>query len=332
VNASGARTLLLIVMVTACSSAGRASPGKEPMAASNIARPAPRTVASIREVRQPAVVKLPPLPGGEIRLGDRGGVVLAYQYRLEQLHFDPGPLDGVYGQDTQYAVTTVEKEIGLPRLGIINAKVRQALEHFTYRPRLPNAEGDRVEVDLDTQVLSVYRRWQPLLITTASTGSGEYFCGGTDGCQYAITPVGHFHFQSLHRGWDDGKLGRMWNPYYFDGGIAVHGLPSVPAYPGSHGCVRIPMAIANYFPTMVRDGESVYVMGHAMKPGDRYVGPATTTSTTTTTTTTTLPAPTTIPTTATTPMKTTTTMPLTTTSAPRTTTTSSRTTSTVKRV
>jgi len=26
--------------------------------------------------------------------------------------------------------------------------------------------GDRVEVDLDTQVLSVYRRWQAVLITT----------------------------------------------------------------------------------------------------------------------------------------------------------------------
>jgi hypothetical protein len=133
----------------------------------------------------------------------------------------------------------------------------------------------------------VYQDWQPILITTASTGSGEYFCGGTDGCQYAITPAGHFHFQFEHHGWDNGKLGEMWNPYYFDGGIAVHGLPSVPPYPASHGCVRIPMDIANYFPTLVRDGESVYVVGTAMKPGNNYVGPAPTTSTTTTTTTTT---------------------------------------------
>ena len=131
--------------------------------------------------------------------------------------------------------------------------MRQALEHFTYRPLLPDAEGDRVEIDLDTQVLSVYREWQPILITTASTGSGEYFCGGTDGCQYAITPVGTFHFQSLHRGWDDGKLGRMWNPDYFDGGIPwCTASTSVPPYPGSHGCVRIPMHIADYFPTLVR--------------------------------------------------------------------------------
>ena len=30
----------------------------------------------------------------------------------------------------------------------------------------------------------------------------------------------------------------------FKGGFAIHGYPSVPAYPASHGCVRIPMWIA----------------------------------------------------------------------------------------
>ena len=70
----------------------------------------------------------------------------------------------------------------------------------------------------------MFKNWQPILITTTSTGSGEHFCGGSDGCQYAITPTGHFHFYYLHKGWDNGKLGKMWNPYYFNGGIAVHGL------------------------------------------------------------------------------------------------------------
>ncbi|MCB1026167.1 MAG: L,D-transpeptidase family protein, partial [Microthrixaceae bacterium] len=26
---------------------------------------------------------------------------------------------------------------------------------------------------------------------------------------------------------------------YFNGGIALHGSPSVPSYPASHGCVRL---------------------------------------------------------------------------------------------
>ena len=36
----------------------------------------------------------------------------------------------------------------------------------------------------------------------------------------------------------------LWYPLYFKGGFAIHGYPSVPAYPASHGCVRIPMWIA----------------------------------------------------------------------------------------
>jgi hypothetical protein len=78
----------------------------------------------------------------------------------------------------------------------------------------------------------------------------------------------------------------MFNPYYFNGGIAVHGLASVPTYPASHGCARIPMDIANYFPTLVTMGESVYVVGTPMQAGNEYVGPYTPPPPPTTTTTT----------------------------------------------
>jgi lipoprotein-anchoring transpeptidase ErfK/SrfK len=36
----------------------------------------------------------------------------------------------------------------------------------------------------------------------------------------------------------------MYYPSYFSGGYAIHGSPSVPAGPVSHGCVRIPMSAA----------------------------------------------------------------------------------------
>jgi peptidoglycan hydrolase-like protein with peptidoglycan-binding domain len=235
-------------------------------------------------VREPGAVTLPAPPAGGLSLGSRGGIVLAYQRRLRELHFDPGAVDGMFSQDTAYAVVAVEKLLGLARDGVIGPAVRLGLEHFKYQPALSNGEPDRVEINLDTQVITVFEQWQPILLATTSTGSGEYFCGGNDGCQYAITPTGHFHFQYVHRGWDTGKLGRMWNPYYFNGGIAIHGLASVPNYPGSHGCARIPMDIANYFATLVTVGESVYVVGTAMKAGNRYVGPIPSSTTTTTTT------------------------------------------------
>jgi peptidoglycan hydrolase-like protein with peptidoglycan-binding domain len=192
---------------------------------------------------------------------------------MKALHFDPGTVDGYFDQNTQYAVITVQKYFQQPRTGIIDAGVQLALSHFQYAPAEPSSEPDRVEIDLDKQVLTTYQNWQPILLTTTSTGSGEHFCGGVDGCQYAITPTGHYHFYSLYRGWDNGKLGRMWNPYYFNGGIAVHGLESVPTYPASHGCARIPMHIADYFYTLVHHGESVFVVGTPKQRGSGYVGP-----------------------------------------------------------
>ena len=277
----------------------------------------PTTTTTIPPIRQPAAVELPPLPDGGISWGSYGLTTLAYEFRLTQLHFDPGTVDGTDTQDTEYAVVSAEKAMGLQRDGIIGPLVKLGLEHFKYQPAHARAEGDRVEINLDTQLLTVYKQWQPILLTTTSTGSGDHFCGGEDGCQYAITPTGKFHFYYLHRGWDKGKLGRMWNPYYFNGGIAVHGLASVPNYPASHGCARIPMDIANYFPLLVTHGEAVYVDGTAMQPGNRYVGPAPTTAPTTSTT---------VPATSTTKPRTTTTRPHPTTTAPHTTTTKKHTT------
>jgi peptidoglycan hydrolase-like protein with peptidoglycan-binding domain len=230
------------------------------------------TTTTIPPVKQPRVTMMPS-PGNGLSRGSRGGVVQLYEARLKELHFDPGPVDGVFDQDTQYAVMSVEKYFGQPRNGTIDRAVQLVLSHFRYSPAKPKSEPDRVEIDLDRQVLTTFKNWQPILITTTSTGSGAHFCGGVDGCQYAVTPTGQYHFYSLYRGWDEGKLGKMWNPYYFNGGIAVHGLESVPAYPASHGCARIPMHVADYFYTLVHQGESVFVVGSAKRRGGGYVGP-----------------------------------------------------------
>ena len=40
---------------------------------------------------------------------------------------------------------------------------------------------------------------------------------------------------------------------------AIHGFPSVPTYPASHGCVRIPIWIADWLYQQSPVGERVYV-------------------------------------------------------------------------
>jgi peptidoglycan hydrolase-like protein with peptidoglycan-binding domain len=260
--------------------------------ATTTTKPKPSTTTTtIPPVKQPKAVGMP--DPGNLSYGSSGGLVAIYQQRLKDLHFDPGPVDGQFSQDTQYAVIAAQKYYNQPRTGRIDGALALALSFFKYAPAEPTSEPDRVEIDLDKQVITVYQNWQPILLTTTSTGSGEHFCGGADGCQYAITPTGHYHFYELDHGWKEGKLGKMWNPYFFNGGIAVHGLQSVPVYPASHGCARIPMHTADYFYTLVHQGESVFVVGTPMKVGNGYVGPIKTAPTT--------PASTTPSTVATTP-------------------------------
>lgn len=231
----------------------------------------PTTTTTVPPVKQPKDVNMPP-PGG-LRIGSQGGLVFMYETRMKDLHLDPGPVDGIFDQRTQYAVIAVQKYFDQPRTGVIDTAVQLVLSRFRWQPAKPDAEGDRVEIDLDKQVITVFDEWQPVLLSTTSTGSGEYFCGGADGCQYAITPAGRFQFYEFYRGWKENELGRLWNPVFFNGGIAVHGLQSVPAYPASHGCARIPMHVADYFHTLVSLGEAVYVVGTPKQAGDRYVGP-----------------------------------------------------------
>jgi peptidoglycan hydrolase-like protein with peptidoglycan-binding domain len=241
-------------------------------------RPKP-TTTTIPVQPEPAAMKMPDA-GRSLGIGASGPVVLAYERRLASLHFDPGPVDGVYDQQTAYAIDTVEKMYGIQRDGQIGPQVRFALSAFRWpKPLTARAEPDRIEISLDKQYIVLYQRGWIRLITTTSTGGGYAFCGGDSGCQYAVTPPGRFVLQWYFNGWRTSKLGHLYKPYYFDGGIAIHGYPEVPNYPASHGCVRIPMKIADYFHTLVHNDFPVYVVGtpsHAL--GVVPPTPATTTT------------------------------------------------------
>jgi len=87
----------------------------------------------------------------------------------------------------------------------------------------------------------------------------------------SITPGGVYRFYRRYvdqstGGWREGRLGRMYQPVYFNKGIAVHGANEVPSYPASHGCIRIPMHIAEYFPDLVKNGDQVFVWDGKKQP------------------------------------------------------------------
>lgn len=243
-------------------------------------------------LNQPAPASLPLLGSGvSLGSGSNSPNVALYEQRLKDLKFDPGTIDNVYDGKTLFAVQSLQKLKGLDPNGRISDTEINLMNTFQYDiPKYLNAEAKRFEVNLDYQVGILFENSQVSLITTVSTGTQTAYSyvskkTGRRMSSVANTPTGRFEFTRRYSGWEPSDLGRLYNPVYFKGGIAVHGYPSVPTKPASHGCVRIPMYVAEYFPSLVKQGEAIYVYGskEVAYYADR-VGPVVTAAPTTTTT------------------------------------------------
>jgi peptidoglycan hydrolase-like protein with peptidoglycan-binding domain len=190
------------------------------------------------------------------------GSILALQQRLAELGYDIGTPDGEWGWRTHHTVMAFQKMEGLTRTGKDSPEVRAALERASRPgPFVPNGEGDRVEVDLQRQVLLLWKGGALARILSVSTGNGARYCVDGD-CDTAITPTGSFRIGRKFAGKEVSRLGELFHPMYFYGGIAIHGSPSVPGHPASHGCVRIPMYAAASLFDQVPRGMRVYVTGN----------------------------------------------------------------------
>jgi Putative peptidoglycan binding domain/L,D-transpeptidase catalytic domain len=190
-------------------------------------------------------VSVEPPASETLRPGAKGDEVLALQRRLLDLGYWLGPPDGIYGGLTVQAVTAFQKVEGLERDGIAGTGTRAALDRAT-RPLPASTGGNLIEVDKDRQVLFVVRGGAVEWIVNVSTGTEEpYRVNGRT--EMADTPVGRWTVGWAHDGLDVGELGGLYRPRYFHrDGIAVHGYHDVPAYPASHGCVRVSNAAIDW--------------------------------------------------------------------------------------
>lgn len=179
------------------------------------------------------------------RPGDHGPEVLALQQRLRSLGYWLGNPDGSYGELTVQAVTAFEKVEGLTRDGIAGPAITTALDHAS-RPTAAGASGDLIEIDKTRQVLFVVRGGAVEWILNVSTGTDKpYRVNGRT--ELADTPTGRWHVSRVYNGVDVGELGALYRPRFFHpDGIAVHGYHDVPAYPASHGCVRVSNAAMDW--------------------------------------------------------------------------------------
>ncbi|NBO97394.1 MAG: hypothetical protein EBV13_01545 [Actinobacteria bacterium] len=229
-----------------------------------------------------------------LELGMKGDDVLRLQQRLKDLRFDPGPVDGEFGQNTVQAMWAFEKLVmSVPReraTGVVTPSTWAIMQsNLKIKPRRVADSPSHVEIYLPEQVLIVFKKEEPVLITHISSGTGVPWCEevkidpGEEGnktdeqikvgvCGEAVTPAGIFYFYNRRSGMRETKLGSLYNPVYFNYNIAVHGAILVPLKPASHGCVRIPMSVARYFPALVAYGDRVFVFDGIKEP-EEYGSP-----------------------------------------------------------
>ncbi len=184
---------------------------------------APPTTTAPTTTTEPPPTTVPGPP--TYRTGDGGPEIAAMQERLLALGFWVPAADGDYGSLTQQAVMAFQKHAGLSRDGLAGPATMAALE--TAAPVTPREGGDHVEIDLERQLLIVVRGDRTLAFNTST---------GTTGWR---TPPGRFTVQREIDGVRQAPLGDLYRPKYFNGGIAVHGSPSIPGRAASHGCARV---------------------------------------------------------------------------------------------
>jgi len=141
------------------------------------------------------------------------------------------------------AITTFQKWEGRKVTGrLTRAEFNAIRDAAPPRPKDPGYK--HVEVDLDRQVLlMIDDEGVVTTILPVSTGSGRHYKEKTmSGLAY--TPRGRFKIYNKIAGWRKSPLGLLYYPNYFSDGLAIHGNPSVPNLPQSHGCIRIPMSAA----------------------------------------------------------------------------------------
>jgi peptidoglycan hydrolase-like protein with peptidoglycan-binding domain len=169
--------------------------------------------------------------------GDSGPKVRQLQERLTELGYWLGTPDGSYGPLTQQAVYALQKAAGVRRDGVVGPRTQRALA-AGIRPE-STLTGDGVEILLGRQLLLVVRGGEVRTILNTSTGNGEAYTSTSGNPAIATTPKGSFTVYRAVDGMVTNSLGQLWRPRFFHRGFAVHGSPSVPPWPASHGCARL---------------------------------------------------------------------------------------------
>jgi L,D-transpeptidase-like protein/putative peptidoglycan binding protein len=158
-------------------------------------------------------------------------------------------IDGIFGDETRNAVVAFQGWERIGRDGVVGPRTRRALRRASPpEPWRPLRRA--LEIDLRRQVLLVVEAGVVLRAIHISSGA------------LAATPEGRFTIvRRMRESWS--RPFRVWLPHalYFHRGLAIHGFPSVPDRPASHGCIRVPIEDAAFVFRAAPLGTPVLIRG-----------------------------------------------------------------------
>lgn len=195
-------------------------------------------------------VQLPPTPRPGRSKPSPGTTLRDVQLRLAGLgYLAPANIDGVDGDATRHALIAFQAWEGL---------VRDGASGPTTIARLRTAEAPTPDSAAAGRRIEVYRdKGVALLLDGDRLSRAIHISSGAPGY---TTPSGQFAIGRKELNSWSYKF-KTWLPYasYFVGGIAFHQYPDVPAYPASHGCVRVPYTEAAMLYDFAQPGTAVAV-------------------------------------------------------------------------
>ncbi|MEA2284455.1 MAG: hypothetical protein QOJ21_498 [Solirubrobacteraceae bacterium] len=183
----------------------------------------------------------------DVRPGSRGPAVRLLQSGLAARGYVVGTR-GFYDARTARAVLAFRKVTGMARTTLAGQEVFSRLSRGggQFRVRFPE-HGKHVEADLSRQVIALIRGGKAERIYPVSSGA-------------PVTPTIRGHFKVYLKTPGTNAKGMVFSSYFIRG-YAIHGYASVPVFPASHGCLRVPVpeAVSIYRWLSYGDRVDVYV-------------------------------------------------------------------------
>jgi lipoprotein-anchoring transpeptidase ErfK/SrfK len=128
---------------------------------------------------------------------------------------------------------------------------------FVWRPELAPTGNVEIVVSIPQQRAYIYRANTLIGVTTVSTGMAGH---RTPTGRYPIMEKHRTHFSNLYNNAPMPFMQRLTM-----GGIALH-AGVIPGYPASHGCVRLPLAMARNLFGVTQVRSVVHIVNHSPTP------------------------------------------------------------------